>query len=153
MKPFRKYTGMVLGYVLWLPIYCLLRFTTRTRVLVVLEDEILLIQSWLNTGVWSCPGGGIHRHELPVIAVVRELREETGIIADPQNLQDVGLMKQTKGRAHAFHGFILKLDDRPRLEIQLSEVAAAEWVKSTDIKNRRTEQHVELMLNKWQKQR
>jgi 8-oxo-dGTP diphosphatase len=45
------------------------------------REEILLVEHRLHG--WSCPGGHVVRRESPATAAVRELHEETGIIAPP----------------------------------------------------------------------
>lgn len=49
--------------------------------IVVDEDDLLLIRRGHGpgAGVWSIPGGQVHRGELLAEAVVRELLEETGL--------------------------------------------------------------------------
>lgn len=153
MSALRKYTGLILGYVLWLPIYFIIRFTTRTRVLVVCDGEILLLQSWLYSGYWGCPGGGIKRRESPTQTILRELREETGIIAKEKDLKNLGLMKQTGHQAHAFHGFILELGSKPEVKIQTSAITDAKWFRPDAISDLPTDNHVQTLLGAWRKQR
>ena len=153
MTAFRKYSGLILGYVLWVPIYCIIRFTTRTRVLVVCDGEILLLQSWLYSGYWGCPGGGIKRGELPVQTILRELREETGIVVKQKDLKSLGWMKQAGRQAHTFYGFILKLDTKPRVTIQTSAITDAKWFEPDNIEKLSTDNHVQTLLAAWQKQR
>lgn len=63
----------------------------RVRALVFNEkDEILLTRSWFGHQRWSLPGGGIHSREQPVIAVVRETYEETGVAIDQDRCQRLG---------------------------------------------------------------
>lgn len=153
MRAIRKYSGLVLGYILWLPIYCIIRFTTRTRVLVVCDGEVLLLKSWLYAGYWGCPGGGIKRGETPIQTILRELGEETGIIAKEKELKSLGLMEQAGSRAHAFHGFILELDTKPQVKIQTSAIVDSKWFKPADIKNLPTDNHVQTLLAAWREQR
>jgi len=41
--------------------------------------DVLVVKNWLGNGLWSLPGGGIHRGETALQSVVREVCEETGI--------------------------------------------------------------------------
>lgn len=53
--------------------------------LVVRDDEVLLTRisaRGFHAGAWSLPGGGIEHGESPVAAVVREVREETGLTVE-----------------------------------------------------------------------
>lgn len=50
-------------------------------------DRILLVQNRWPVGVfWSLPGGRIEPGEAAVDAVVREVREETGLVVEPGDL-------------------------------------------------------------------
>lgn len=63
----------------------------RVRVLLVNEkNEVLLVRNWLGRQWWSLPGGGIKRHEAPVAAAIRELKEETGIQLQESDLSELG---------------------------------------------------------------
>jgi len=74
-----------IGYWLIWPALCLYApLTKRTRVLVRVGDEVLLVQGWLSDGKWSLPGGGLHRHEDPTRGALREVTEETGIPLLPE---------------------------------------------------------------------
>ncbi len=48
-------------------------------------ERILLVQQ-RDDEVWSTPGGSIELDETPADAVVREVREETGLLVMPQRL-------------------------------------------------------------------
>jgi len=145
--------GQSLGYGLWIPIWLAIRFTTRTRVLVIHGDEVLVLRGWLSTGAWGLPGGGQHRGEEPAQAAARELQEETGISVRHSDLKPLGQFRQTKGHAHKFSGFVLAVKAKPRVQLQKSEITGFTWVRPADLNKMRTEQHVGLLLDAWQKQR
>lgn len=141
--------GRVGGYLLAVPIWVVARFTTRTRLLVVHNDSILVVQGWLGTGGWLAPGGGIQRGESPESAAVRELCEETGIRARPQDLQSLGKMKQTRGYVYPFYAFLLELSAEPKLTIPRHEINVARWVNIDQLDQLRVHQHISLLLSAW----
>lgn len=61
------------------------------RLLVVAADEVLLFEDsdpgFPDLRWWVTPGGGIDRGESPLEAAVRELAEETGLVAQADDLQ------------------------------------------------------------------
>ena len=75
--------------------------------LIVDADRLLLcrISSQLPdlAGSWTLPGGGLEFGEDPVDAMIREVREETGLIVRPDGLAGIdSLHLERDGRA--FHG-------------------------------------------------
>ncbi len=59
------------------------------------DGRILLVKArYLEQ--WTLPGGGVHKRETPETAAGRELREESGIIADSGNLRLIGLLSSFK---------------------------------------------------------
>ncbi|KAA9155154.1 NUDIX domain-containing protein [Amycolatopsis acidicola] len=96
----------------------------------VLHDQagrLLLIQRGHEpgAGLWSLPGGRVERGETDAEAVVRELREETGLDVRPEEL--VGMV--TRGSYEIYDyacevlGGTLRAGD---------DAADARWVDSTD---------------------
>ena len=74
MKSLWTFLGRVGGVMTWPLVWVVIRYTTRSRVLIICGDEVLLLKGWLSTGRWGLPGGGIRRGEDPVEAVLRETK-------------------------------------------------------------------------------
>lgn len=89
--------------------------------------EVLLIQnSYVNYR--SLPGGYVGRYETGAEAAVRELREEIGIVARPEQLERVyDEVKDWEGKRDHVEVFKLELERRPEIVIDRREVIAAGW--------------------------
>ncbi len=115
-----------LGWPAWVVYF---RFSgTRSRVLVVCNDEVLLVKGWLGTNQWCLPGGGVKKGEQPIAAAVRELCEETGVTTPESNLTQLGSYKHTQ---HGFNYnaqlFCLRLPQKPQLRMRKGEILDAAW--------------------------
>lgn len=78
-----------------------------------------------NPGKWEFPGGGIQDEE-PLIGVIRELGEETGI--NPKSLRKEGTGDlKTDGRTFRFHVFRAVAENK---DVELSwEHSDYEWIE------------------------
>ena len=120
-------------------------FTTVDAV-VVQSGHILLIQrgEFPGNGLWALPGGFLDVNERIRTAVIRELREETGLKIPPMVLNraidakeifdDPG--RSTRGRTIT-HAFRITLDPTQKLpKVKGGDDAAhAKWVPLGDLKN------------------
>lgn len=74
---------------------------------------------------WTLPGGGVHKRETPEAAAARELREETGIRVDANDLRLVGLLSsfnEGKNDYVAVYACEIRAEDSP---VPAGEIAAA----------------------------
>ena len=49
------------------------------RIILLHERRVLLVSHWYAPWVWTLPGGGVKKNEIPEKAAMREAREETGL--------------------------------------------------------------------------
>lgn len=128
MRPW-AWCGRLLYWLVWPALFLYLRGSARTRVLLVAEDHVLLVQGWLGDGRWSLPGGGLHRDEQALDGAVRETTEETGIRLSADQLQPLATERCTSnGIPFQCYFFSASLDTRPEPHVQRGEIVAAEWV-------------------------
>ena len=69
---------------------------TVGKVFITQEDKVLLLKrpGWMpHPNKWDLPGGHIHVGEPILSGTVREVREETQLILDPNNLNSVYKVK------------------------------------------------------------
>jgi len=82
--------------------------------------EILLVHLSYDQHQWSMPGGGIDPGESPAEAVIREVREETGLEAEVEALYGVYWRRDIDGLLFAFRcrvtGGVLAPDGREIVE-------------------------------------
>jgi ADP-ribose pyrophosphatase YjhB (NUDIX family) len=98
------------------------------------EERVLLVKRGRppGAGQWSLPGGRIEGDELPAEAVVREVREETGVEA--RVVCTLGVVAvASEGHSFAIHGHLLvpvspSQDPRPA-----DDAADARWVGPAEL--------------------
>ena len=122
-------TGTLLAWLAWPALFVYLRIGSRSRVIVIAEDHLLLVQGWLSTPSWGLPGGGLHRRESLALGAVREVREETGLHLAPEQLTSLTSEWLTEnGITFHCHFLAARLPRRIELHRQRGEIVAAEWV-------------------------
>jgi 8-oxo-dGTP pyrophosphatase MutT (NUDIX family) len=79
------------------------------------NDKCLFLKRGLDKsegGLWGVPGGKIDSGETPLMAALRELREETQIVVDPQNFIYLDALYIKKPLfIYVYHLFYIELDE------------------------------------------
>lgn len=70
-------------------------YREAARVIIIKNGKIALVKS-TKEGWYKFPGGGIEKGETAVDAVVRETREETGIILKPSTINEYGMTHEIR---------------------------------------------------------
>ena len=108
---------------------------------VFFENNLLIIQRQIGKSYakhWAIPTGKLEEGETPVDCIVRELREELGLIVNPGDVSFVSENHVDPGSgAFAFYSFALDLPERPHLTVKPDEVRSVEWVHLTTVRKRR----------------
>lgn len=120
----------VLVYWMTLPgIWLVLKNTKRTRLLIVDENRVVVVKPWLGNGKWCLPGGGLHQGETALDGVLRETKEEVGLVLDPKVCKQVGTQQYNQnGLSFSYQLFMTSQTKKQPLRKQKSEILAAEWV-------------------------
>lgn len=136
-KKLFSFIGLAVFWLTWPALWLMLRWSRRTRLLLICGDEFLVLRGWLGNGEWGLPGGGLHRGEDKVKGLIREVAEETGLTLKPHQVKFAfnGLYKG-QGFRFNFYSFIAELQSKPTLVPQPREIAEIAWQNLNDPKIR-----------------
>jgi len=79
----------------------------------VICDSKFLMGKRKDNGKWTQPGGHMEEGETPMEGAIRELKEETGIVAKESDLKSIGSKIVADGKIKV-HGFIMDCKDKPK---------------------------------------
>ena len=110
----------------------------RATAIIVVGGKILFARE--SSGMWLLPGGKIERGELPIIAVARELFEETGSVTHAARF-----LFTHRSRTSLHHVFRVELSTEfpPKAR---EEIEAIEWFDPVKIYDIETSQATRAML-------
>lgn len=150
MRPWQQVCGVGVYWLTWPGLWLYLHFSHRTRVLVVCDQHVLLLKSWLGDGKWSLPGGGLHRGEVPRAGAQRELAEETALNVPLDDFQFfASTTAQSNGLRFSYDLFVVELSMQSSVNRQPSEIAAIGWHDHRQLRNRQLSQEVQEALHAW----
>ncbi|HEX8182638.1 MAG TPA: NUDIX domain-containing protein [Candidatus Saccharimonadales bacterium] len=126
--------GIVAFWLSWPGLWLYLRWSQRTRLLIVCEDEILVTKTWLGDGRWSLPGGGLHRREDKTSGLLREVREEIGLTLQSADIEFLrSELYRSRGLRFMCHYYTVQLPQKPALDLQRFEITDASWVNPKQV--------------------
>ena len=119
----------VLAYRLMRTYWKLTRPTTHgTLVTIWNQGEVLLVRN-SYVPYYSAPGGYLRRGETSQNAALRELLEETGVAARPEQLKLVfDETHEWEGKHDHVEIFSLDVAERPEIQVDHREVVEASWL-------------------------
>jgi 8-oxo-dGTP diphosphatase len=124
----------------WLPLGTTLRWLIERTLTasyqigvhaVAFDDQgrvLLAHHTYRHVFAWGLPGGWLSRHEDPEVAIVRELREETGLVADQPRLLGVRRSSTRPSALTLVYAVRVSGDFR-----RSDEVDAVRWVEPDDL--------------------
>lgn len=131
----------------WPGLWVYLRRSSRTRILIICDNKILVVQSWLSDGKWGLPGGGLHPGENPEVGALRELFEETSLKLDVSELRALGVERLSiHGLKFLCHYYVVNVDKQLQPTLEGREITDAAWLDLSDVSQRTCGQDVRRAL-------
>jgi 8-oxo-dGTP diphosphatase len=96
------------------------------------KEKILLVKRQMQKpqgGKWCLPGGKLEKNETPLIAILREIKEELGIpppVELPKKMTTFYI--ELPPLEYLFHIFLLPLSSFPSITLNLEENSEAKWL-------------------------
>jgi 8-oxo-dGTP pyrophosphatase MutT (NUDIX family) len=130
-----RWTGIAAFWASWPLLWIYLLNTRRTRLIIFSGNKkVLLVKGWLGAGQWGLPGGGVHKGESPVQAAIREVKEETGIVLDPEALEFVHELRIKEYGLQCRAGiYVVQLKDEPKVTPQRWEITEVKWLAADEL--------------------
>lgn len=123
------------AFVTLLPLVRLfIRRTRRAYIIVESKNQVLLAKSWFGRQAWQLPGGGVHRRETSLQAVIRELKEETGIMVDPAKCRSVAAGRwQADKLGHVYEVFYYRAGAPLPVKVRRPELIDCRFVNTYEL--------------------
>jgi 8-oxo-dGTP diphosphatase len=118
------------------------QFNVLVGAVTVIDNRFLLIRrsdtEKFLPGIWGIPAGEANYGETPEDAVLRELREETGLRGKVAALVGYSMFESDRHRAHLYNIQLNFLVHGEKFEVELNPAShsAAEWVHIDDLDNK-----------------
>ncbi len=108
---------------------------TKTRLLLVVEDKILLmVQTDDNGGKYTLPGGTVNKKEFAKKALIRECKEELGIKLKSKNLQVIHILHKKKLEEDRVSVYFLAEEWKKNIKCrELDKFCKVEWFSLFDL--------------------
>ncbi len=129
MKQLWRFLGIAAYWCSWPGLWLYLRGTTRTRILLRHQGNVLVVHPWLGNSKWNLPGGGMHAGEPAENGARRELNEELHLQNTKLKLKPLAIEPYAgRGFSYICHYFAADLKTVPELHKQHIEILDYAWV-------------------------
>jgi 8-oxo-dGTP pyrophosphatase MutT (NUDIX family) len=110
--------------------------TRRARVVVIVDDKILVVRNKLGPNVWQLPGGGIKFGESVADAATREVFEELKVASKSALVMNQEpLVCSQFGLLFRLHFVRITPQEPMDIVMQSSEIAEYEWLPVAELAN------------------
>ena len=106
------------------------------------DSRFLLLQRAANDQYeplsWGLPAGSVEENEARIQGAIRELREETGVVAQTSDLVylfDTYQVFEKSGTALEFSFFLLELKEKPNIKLDAKDHSDYRWFTATETKD------------------
>lgn len=100
-------------------------------IFVLVKDKLLFLKRHSNVAkgnTWAMPAGKVKDSEQPLQAAIRELKEETSIIADNLKFLKTVYIREPN-QDYTYHMFGIELDETPNeISLKQDETTAHQWL-------------------------
>lgn len=147
-----QFMGRVAFWLSWPLLWWYLRSGWRTRLVVVADDKLLIVKSWLGNQQWGLPGGGLHTNEDPLVGALRELNEETHLHLKAEQLHFIYKDKARHYGLHFnYHCFGANLAKTQPIVGQKYEITDLAWVPLGEVAGLKVTGETKRALAAWTK--
>lgn len=106
------------------------------------DGRVLLVEPTYKD-YWEIPGGGVEADESPYTAVVRELKEELGLLVQPGRLLVTDWVpprpERTEGLMMLFDGGVLTAEQTAQIQLPADELRSWSWCTQEEAAERLSE--------------
>lgn len=125
------------------PIPCPYTATGNTLIMVLDQDKILVIEEKTRPGILGFPAGNADPNEFIKHTAVRELYEEVGLVAQPEQLKLIGLVNRLNvnpqgASSYTYCYLLLKEHASGEVAIDTNEIIRALWVPLDTLRSQAT---------------
>ena len=106
------------------------------HVMVLKDDKVLVVEEITRKGILGFPAGGAEPGEFARDVACRELREEVGLIVEPQDLKLIALinrLKVNKQGASLYGHCFVAIRTAGTINIDPKEIAQAFWIPLSEL--------------------
>lgn len=141
--------GRIFFWLTWPALKLRLAFSTRVRGVIVYNNKILVVKSWIGNKKWTLPGGGIEKGEDSLRALLREIKEEVGLTLKANLCKNQGVfVYNSTNLKYVYTLYSIKLSKKPKLFQNKYEIVELAWINKNKLNKANSNSDVLTAINK-----